>query len=56
MKFTVHMLRPYVSWEDVEADDQDAAIEKCRNDPAVSAVYDCNEITSWIANEEESDE
>ena len=55
MKFTVHMLRPYVSWEDVEADNQDAAIEKCRNDPAVSTVYDCNEITSWIANEEEDE-
>ena len=55
MKFTVHMLRPYVSWENVEADNRDAAIEKCRNAPDVSSVYDCNEITSWIATEEEEE-
>jgi len=53
MKFTVHMLRPCLSWEDVEADNQDEAIKKCRNDPVVLAVYDCNEITSWLATEEE---
>jgi hypothetical protein len=33
MKFTVYFMKPVVTWNDVEAKDEDAAIAKCSEDP-----------------------
>ena len=51
-KFTVHLMTPYVTWEDVEAEDSDAAIAKC----ALEKCYDINEVSSWLFEEPEEDE
>ena len=54
-KFTVHLMHPYVTWEDVEAKDEDEAIAKCRNESTIG--NDCNEVQSWLAcSEDEEDE
>jgi hypothetical protein len=54
-KFTVHLMHPYVTWEDVEAKNEDAAIEKCRAESTIG--NDCNEVQSWLAcSEDEEDE
>ena len=53
-KFTVHLMHPYVTWEDIEAPDMDTAIEKCRHESVIG--NGCNEIQSWLACPDEEDE
>lgn len=51
-KFTVHLMTPYCTWEDIEAADEDAAIRKC----ALEKGFDCNEVQSWLACHENDEE
>ena len=54
-KFTVHLMHPYVTWEDVEARDENEAIAKCMDENVPGS--DCNEVQSWLAcSEDEEDE
>lgn len=51
-KFTVHFMTPYCSWEHVEAENQEKAIESI----GTSEFFDANEPFMWVASEEESEE
>ena len=47
-KFTVHLMTPYCSWEDVEAKNRKEAIDKCHIPPE----FDCNDPFVFTAVEE----
>jgi len=51
-RFTVHLMTPYCTWENVEAKDEDEAIKKCEIPPE----FDGNEPHSFMTSEEEEDE
>jgi len=50
--FTVHFMSPYVTWENIEAKNEDDAINKC----PIPAEFDANEVGHFLAIEEENDE
>ena len=47
-KYTVHMMTPYCSWENVEAKNKKEAIDKCHIPP----TFDCNEQFMFTAIKE----
>ena len=49
--FTVHLMKPYCTWESVEAKDEDEAISKC----TLKDGFDCNEVHQWLACSEDED-
>jgi len=51
-KFTVYLMTPYSTWEDVEAEDEDKAIAKC----SLEEGFDCNEVQSWLATSDDDEE
>jgi len=51
-KFTVYLMTPYSTWEDVEAEDEDKAIAKC----STEAGFDCNEVQSWLATSDDEED
>lgn len=50
-KYTVRLMIQYMAWEDVDADSQDAAIDKCE----YPFFFDCNAPHRWIAEEQEEE-
>ena len=51
-KFTVHFMTAYCTWEGVEAESEDKAIEKV----GVPAEFDGNDPFSFVVVEEENEE
>ena len=49
MKFTVYLMTPKLTWENVEADNADDAIEQCQND----TCFDADKPERYLAEEEE---
>ena len=52
MKYTVHLMTPYCTWEGVEADSEDEAIKKCDIPPEM----DGNERCTFVADEEDEED
>jgi hypothetical protein len=48
MKYTVHLMTAYCSWEDIEAKSEAEAIEKVQYPPE----FDCNDQHTFVAIEE----
>lgn len=51
-EFTVHLMTPYCTWEEIEAKDEDEAIAKCAQEKG----FDCNEVQTWLATSEDEEE
>lgn len=51
-KFTVYLMTPYCTWENVEAKDEDEAIRKCDSPPE----FDWTEPHTFLAVEEEEED
>jgi hypothetical protein len=51
-KFTVYLMTPYLTWEEVMAKDEDAAISQC----STEAGFDCNEVQTWLATSEDEED
>jgi hypothetical protein len=51
-KFNVYFMTPFVTYENIEAKDEDDAIRQC----SVPAEFDANEPSTFMAIETENDE
>ncbi len=47
-KFTVYFMTPYMQWDNVEAYDEEDAINQCNQPPE----FDSNEPATWLALEQ----
>lgn len=57
MKYTVHLMHPVLSWENVEADSEEDAIKLCQGEESsLVGALDANEPTTFLAIEEEADD
>ena len=54
-RFTVHLLTPYITWEGVEADDEDDAIHKCGFPPELDVNDGPYEHVVWEEEDWEED-
>ena len=51
LKWTVYLMIPYATWEDVEAENETQAIEKCDINSIANVLPDSSEPSSWMAIE-----